>query len=97
MSFMMAFGLASIMLCIGILLRAKISFLRNMLVPASVIGGIIGIIFMNVVSEAAIDVGTDAAMFTDIVNNLFTISFISISLGSSQKGDGDSTLSLIHI
>lgn len=95
MSFMMAFGLASIMLCIGILLRAKISFLRNMLVPASVIGGIIGIIFMNVVSEAAIDVGTDAAMFTDIVNNLFTISFISISLGSSQKGDGDSTKGII--
>lgn len=88
MSFMMAFGLASIMLCIGILLRAKIVFLRNMLVPASVIGGIIGIIFMNVVSEAAIDIGTDAAMFTNIVNNLFTISFISISLGSTPKGEG---------
>ena len=36
-SFMIAFGLASIMLCIGTFLRAKIPFFRNMLVPASVI------------------------------------------------------------
>jgi len=95
MSFMAAFGLASIMLCVGILLRAKIPFLRNMLVPASVIGGIIGIIFMNVVSEAAIDVGTDAAMFTNIVNNLFTISFISISLSNAPKEDGDNAKGIV--
>lgn len=96
MSFMMAFGLAGIMLCIGVLLRAKIAFLRNMLVPASVIGGIIGIIFMNVISEAAIDIGTDAAMFTNIVNNLFTISFISISLGSTSKGEGESARGIVR-
>lgn len=89
MSFMMAFGLASVMLCIGIFLRAKIFFLRNMLVPASVIGGIIGIIFMNVMSGIGIDTGTDTDMFTAIVNNLFTVSFISISLTNSPKGDGN--------
>lgn len=90
MSFMIAFGLASIMLLIGVFLRAEIPFLRNMLVPASVIAGVLGIVFMNVVSNIGIDVGTDFDMFTQIVNNLFTISFISISLTSTPKTEGNS-------
>lgn len=40
--FMMAYGLASIMLCTGMFLRARILFFQKMLVPASVIGGVIG-------------------------------------------------------
>lgn len=95
MSFMMAFGLASVMLCIGIFLRAKLSFLRNMLVPSSVIGGIVGSIFMNIMTESSIVIGTDANMFTLIVNNLFTVSFISISLSNSPKGEESSTKEFI--
>lgn len=95
MSFMMAFGLASVMLCVGMFLRAKISFFRNMLVPASVIGGIIGIIFMNIVTNIGIDVGTDSAMYTTIVNNLFTVSFISISLTSTPKGENNTAKAVI--
>lgn len=88
-SVLMAFGLASIALCIGTLLRAKTPFLRNMLVPASVIAGILGAVFMNVTSALNLSVGTDADMFTQIVNHMFTISFISISLtGSSNQGKG---------
>lgn len=90
MSFMMAFGWASIMLCIGMILRAKIPFLRNMLVPASVIAGVLGIIFMNVLGGVGINIGTDTDMFTNIVNNLFTVSFISISLTTTPKGEGNS-------
>ena len=89
MSFMMAFGWASLMLCIGVFLRAKISFLRNMLVPASVIAGVLGILFVNVMAGLNIGIGTDTDMFTIIVNNLFTVSFISISLTSSPKGEGN--------
>ncbi len=96
MSFMMAFGWASLMLCIGVLLRAKIPFLRNMLVPASVIAGIIGLIFMNVFDAVGVSVGTDYDMFTTIVNNLFTVSFISISLTSTPKGEGNSTKNTVH-
>ncbi len=88
MSFMMAFGWASLMICIGVLLRAKIPFLRNMLVPASVVGGLLGIVFMNVVESLGISVGTDFNMFTEIVNHLFTVSFISISLTSTPKENG---------
>ena len=88
MSFMMAFGLTGVMLCIGVFLRAKISFLRNMLVPASVIAGVLGFVLMNVVASVGFNIGTDANMFTEIVNHLFTISFISISLTSTPKGEG---------
>lgn len=86
----MAFGWASIMLCIGVFLRAKIPFLRNMLVPASVIAGILGILFVNITGSFNIGIGTDTGMFTEIVNNLFTVSFISISLTSNPKGEGNS-------
>ncbi len=95
MSFMMAFGWASFMLCIGMLFRAKVPFLRNMLVPASVIGGILGIIFMNVMGQFKISVGTDFNMFTEIVNNLFTVSFISISLTSTPKGDSNGAKNVV--
>lgn len=96
MSFMMAFGWASIMLCLGLLLRAKIPFLRNMLVPASVIAGILGIIFMNVLEGLNISVGTDGEMFTEIVNHLFTVSFISISLTSTTKDGDNSAKNTLH-
>lgn len=95
MSFMMAFGWASIMLCIGVFLRAKVPFLRNMLVPASVIAGVFGIIFVNVMGGFQISIGTDTSMFTSIVNNLFTVSFISISLTSSPKGEGNTAKNML--
>ena len=90
-SFLMAFGLASIALCLGTLLRAKVGFLKNMLVPASVIAGLLGLVFMNTVSGLGISVGTDGDMYTDIVNHLFTISFISISLTGSKSEEGGNT------
>ena len=86
-SFMIAFGLASIMLCLGTFLRAKVSFLRNMLVPASVIAGLIGLVVMNLIAACGIDIGTNAQMYTEVVNHLFTISFISISLTSSSSNE----------
>lgn len=89
MRFMMAFGLASVMLCVGMLLRAKIPVFRKMLVPASVIGGMLGFVFINVISGLGIDVGTDSDMYTTIVNDLFTVSFISISLTSVPKESGN--------
>lgn len=95
MSFMMAFGWASIMLCVGMFLRAKIPTLRNMLVPTSVIAGILGIIFMNVTMETGIDVGTDMEMFTSVVNHLFTVSFISISLTSTPKGENSNAKNVV--
>lgn len=104
MSFMMAFGLAGTMICIGMVMRAKIPFLRNMLVPASVIAGIVGFVFMNIFSAWGVETvaaeggapatvsmlryvfGVDAGVYTEMVNHLFTVSFISISLTSASGG-----------
>lgn len=94
--FMMAFGLASIMLILGTLLRAKLSFFRNMLVPASVIGGILGLVFMNITTELGLGIGVDANMYTEIVNHLFTISFISISLTSAPEEKGNGAKNILH-
>lgn len=96
MSFMIAFSLASIMLLFGVLLRAKIPFFRNMLVPASVIAGILGLIFMNVCTSAGLNLGTDYGMFNTIVGQLFTVSFISISLTSEPKGEGNTGKNLLE-
>ncbi len=88
-SCMMALGFASIALCLGTLIRAKVSAFRNMLVPASVIAGILGLVFMNVVPKLGINIGTDSSMFTEIVNQMFTVSFISISLTSSNEKEAN--------
>lgn len=84
---MVALGLASIMICIGMVLRAKIPFLRSMLVPVSVLGGILGFILMNVTTSVLhINLGgADSDMYTEIVNVLFTLSFISIGLTDTKQ------------
>lgn len=81
MNFMMAFGIASIMLGLGVFIRAKVPFIRNTLAPASVIAGIIGLVFMNL----PIINNVDTSIFNDIVQHLFTLSFISIGLTSKPK------------
>lgn len=91
MGFMTAFGWASIMLGIGMFLRAKISFLRNMLVPASVIGGACGFIFINLYTYLRIDIGSDIKSYTEIVNHLFTASFISIGLTNTSGKEKNSS------
>ena len=79
-SIMMAFGWASLALAAGVFLRAKLKVLQNMLVPAAVIAGLIGVAFMNIVDLGKIPVGCISEDFTKIVNQLFVVSFISITL-----------------
>lgn len=86
-SAMVALGVASIMICLGMVLRAKVPFLRKMLVPVSVIAGALGFIFMNII-YGVLDWnlgGANSTMYTQIVDILFTISFISIGLTDAKK------------
>src|SRR5699024_3101859 len=53
----------------------------KMLVPASVVAGVVGLVVMNTGLITALD----STMYVDIVNYLFTITFISIGLTSSRK------------
>ena len=91
MKVMLAIGWASCMLIIGVMLRAKIRFLQNLLVPASVLGGIVGLILVNVLGNGWTDIGVDVQLFSELVNHFFTISFISIAL-TSNENSSSSTL-----
>ncbi len=91
MNVMLAFGWASLMLLIGFLFRAKIPFLKSMLVPSSVIGGIIGLIIINEVGNMGVSIGLNPDMFNELVSQIFTISFISICLTSTSKNEMNST------
>lgn len=85
MRVMMAFGIASIMICLGMIFRAKISFFKKMLVPSSVIAGILGFIFMNFLWKYFGISEVNSEIYSSIVDNLFTISFISITLTQADK------------
>lgn len=85
MNVMIALGLISIMLLVGMLLRAKIPFFRMMLVPATVIAGLVGLVVMNLLGDSLKPSGVDTGLLTNIVNILFTLSFISIALTRAPK------------
>lgn len=86
MELMTGLGLAGLLACIGMFLRAKIKFLREMFVPATILAGLLGCIFLNLIGTQ-VDIGVDAAFYTDLVGHLFILSFISIGLTKTKKQD----------
>ena len=79
---MLIFGWLASMLLIGVLLRARIAFFQKFLFPSCLIGGIIGLILVNLrVIQIAV---SDLEMFA---YHFFNISFISVGLthGNDQK------------
>ena len=89
MNVMMTFSWIGVMLLVGMVCRAKIPLLSNILMPASVIGGIIGFILMNL--GILTKLGADAAMCSEIVGFFFTLSFISIGLTGLPNEEGKSS------
>lgn len=84
-SIVIAFGIASLMLCFGMFVRAKIPFFRHMLMPASVIGGMLGFIVMNVIFTRVNISGVSISDYSNIVDVFFVMSFISIGLTGGKK------------
>ncbi len=87
MTAMVTFSWIGIMLLVGVILRATIKPLGDILMPASVIGGIVGVILMNVPGFAAFT-GVDPNMCNQIVNFFFILSFISMGLTATPKAEG---------
>ena len=79
---MIAFGSLATLLLTGVLLRAKVSFFQCYLIPACMIGGILGLILLGF---DLIDVSV-----SDLENfayHFFNISFISVGLtGTENRG-----------
>ena len=78
---MAALAWTGIMIIAGVVLRAKVPFLRNNLVPASVIGGVIGLIVMNLGFITDCTVGE----FGDIVNLLWIFTFANMGVTLAAK------------
>ena len=76
---MLVFGCLAIMLLTGVLLRAKITFFQRFLIPSCLIGGILGIILLNI-----------GVMHVPVANletfayHFFNISFISVGLTRNE-------------
>ncbi|HLR52241.1 MAG TPA: sodium/glutamate symporter [Candidatus Avamphibacillus sp.] len=84
---MLALGLISIMICIGLVIRVKFGIFRKMLLPTSIIAGLIGLIVMN----TGLITFVQSDMYVDMVNIFFTIVFISIGLTSTSKQNAPSS------
>ena len=96
-SVVVAFGLASVMLCIGMAIRAKVKFFQHMLMPVSVIGGILGFILMNLVLSKYPVGGVSVTDFSNIVDVFFVMSFISIGLTGGKKKKNKKTEDGTHL
>jgi len=81
---MLVFGFLSIMLLIGIVLRAKAPFIQKFLFPSCLIGGVVGMILVNsgIVPIAV----SDLELFA---YHIFNISFISVGLTSGDNNSSD--------
>jgi ESS family glutamate:Na+ symporter len=75
-----AFALLATMLLLGSVLRSRIAWLRNALVPASIIGGMIGFALLS----AGLLPGFGASDFTALTFHFFTLSFMSLCLTGSS-------------
>ena len=73
---MNALAWCGLFIIIGVILRAKLPFLKNNLVPASVIGGVLGFIAVN----AGVVFNATTAEFSSIAGTLWSFSFANMGL-----------------
>ena len=91
-----AFLWVSLFLAIGTLLRAKIKAFQKLLVPASLLGGLVGFVFMNLgligipTPEGWVDIPTGT--FGVMTFHLFAFSFVGVGLMKGSKGTTSKTL-----
>jgi ESS family glutamate:Na+ symporter len=76
----LVFSSLAVFLLIGVILRAKISFLQKFLIPSCLIGGLIAMVIRN---AGFVNLPVDTLEL--IVYHLFNISFISVGLTPGSK------------
>ncbi len=86
-----AFAILAAMLLLGSILRNRLHFLRNSLVPASLIGGVIGFALLSL----ELIPGYSSADFTALTFHFFTLSFMSLCLTGSSKSQSSSGSSIV--
>lgn len=86
-----AFALLATLLLAGTLLRTWIPLFRNALVPASILGGIIG---FAIISTGLVP-GFSASDFVALTFHFFTLSFMSLCLTGNSKNSALSSGSIV--
>ncbi len=76
------------MLLLGTILRARVGFLRSALVPASLIGGVIGFTLI----AFGMAYGYESTDFAPFTFHFFTLSFMSLVLARGEKTQGPSVV-----
>lgn len=88
---LIALGFAGAFLLIGLLLRSKIKVLQKLFLPASVIGGIVGLILVQIFSRVGA-VSEQVASCVSVMDALPAILivpiFASTPLGNFKRKDG---------
>lgn len=80
-------GLMGLSLLIGVLLRKTVPFFRNLLVPASVLGGIIGLVLVTLCVNGGVFEPSIQDDFTNIAWHFLSLIYIGIILtGTDLKG-----------
>lgn len=87
-----AFALLAGMLVIGSFIRNRVSLFRNMLIPSSIIGGVLGFILLTLGWIP----GYQASDFTSLTFHFFTLSFMSLCLTGTSRNASLSGGSIIR-
>lgn len=77
---MLVFSFLSVLLLIGLGLRAKIGFIQKFLFPSSLVGGFLGLVLIH---AGWVNISTSA--LETFGYHLFNISFISVGLTRDEK------------
>lgn len=83
MSLLIALGFLSLLLLLGVILRAKIPFLQKFMVPACLTGGVIGFLIINTVGFPQVK----PEMYPSLAYHFFTFSFVCLGLRGMSKVD----------
>ena len=76
-----AFAFMVTMILTGTVLRARISFLQHSLIPASLLGGLIGFVLIS----SGFSLGFASEDFVAFAFHFFTLSFMSLVLTGGEK------------
>ncbi len=83
---MLTFGGLAIMLLIGVVLRAKVTIFQRFLMPSCLIGGILGLVLLNINL-----IKLSVSNLETFAYHCFNISFISVGLTRTGKSESAST------
>ncbi len=83
-----AFAFMVSMILVGTLLRTRIRFLQKALIPASLLGGIIGFVAISL----DLSLGFNSDDFVAFAFHFFTLSFMSLVLTGKEAGSADRSI-----